>query len=275
MQSAGIDAFTFCLSRHGQNASGHFKIGPSQKALPYNTAGFQSMTVVGKVHWGVLMTSITVPGINVANPCNPSCGAIIDSGTSLIAVPPSAGDLVSALKAMIKPDCSNIDSLPVIHLTLGGVPIELPPRAYVIKASMLGLRIPLDPVGVWDFIWNGPTTTVVDQCTVAFMTIDKGSQFGPVWILGMPFMRYYYTVFERSTKKIHVAKTSPHCEVPYHGPHVLLNTTGIPGVTSHIAVKDASKAQFAPEDFLPTWVDLKAAQIPRWATDPKTKELIV
>jgi len=274
MQASYVDAFSFCLARYGQNSSGYFSMGPSMSTLPYTTPGFASMPVVGKVHWGVLMTSVSVPGINVANPCSPSCGAIIDSGTSLIAAPPSASGLISALKDMIKPDCSNIDSLPVLHLNVGGVPIELPPRAYVIKASMLGLRIPLDPAGTWDFIWNGPTTTIVEQCTVAFMTIDKGSQFGPVWILGMPFMRYYYTVFERSTKKIHVSKTSPYCEVPYNGPHVLLNTSGVQGVSSHVAV-DAARAQYTQADFLPTWVDLKAARLPRWATENGTKDFVM
>jgi len=267
MANAGIDAFAFCLQRHGANSSGYFNMGPSTKALPTITAGFSSMPVVGQVHWGVTMTSVSVPGVNVANPCNPSCGAIIDSGTSLIAAPSSASPLINALKDMIKPDCSNIDSLPVLHLTVGGVPIELPPRAYVIKASMLGLRIPLDPVGVWDFIWNGPTTTVGDQCTVAFMTIEKQSQFGPVWILGMPFMRYYYTVFERSTKKIHVAKASPYCQVPYNGPHVFANTSGIKGAHSLM------NTQYESADYLPTWVDLKAVRIPRWATEKGTKEL--
>jgi len=267
LQSASIDAFSFCLQRYGQNSSGWFTMGPAMKSLPYSTAGFSSMPVVGKVHWGVMMTSVSAPGVNVANPCSPSCGAIIDSGTSLIAAPPSASPLIEALKSMVKPDCSNVDSLPVLYLTVGGVQIELPPRAYVIKASMLGLRIPLDPVGVWDFIWNGPQTTIVDQCTVAFMTIEKDSQFGPVWILGMPFMRYYYTVFERSTKQIHVAKAGPYCQVPYSGPHVLVNTTGLQGATV------ASDTQYTKADFVPTWVDLKAARIPKWATRNDTKEL--
>lgn len=160
-------------------------------------------------------------------------------------------------------------------MTVGGVNIELPPRAYVIKASMLGLRIPLDPVGVWDFIWNGPETTVVDQCTVAFMTIEKESQFGPVWILGMPFMRYYYTVFERSTKKIHVAKTGPYCEVPYYGAHVLANTSGVKGAGSHVALGVGSGVEYTPSDFAPTWVDLKAARLPRWATSNGTKEMTI
>jgi hypothetical protein len=221
------------------------------------------------------MTSISAAGVAVDNPCVPSCGAIIDSGTSLIAAPPSASGLINALKSMIKSDCSNIDSLPVIHLTLGGVHLELPPRAYVIKASLLGLRIPLDPVGAWDFIWNGPTTTVVDQCTVAFMTIEKDSQFGPVWILGMPFMRYYYSIFQRSTKQIHVARASPYCQVPYGGPHVFTNISDAKGVGSHVALRGTSSAGYSNSDFLPTWVDLKAARLPKWARDNTTKELTI
>jgi hypothetical protein len=271
VESASIDAFSFCLQRYGQNATGFFTMGPSMSSLGYS-AGFSSMPVVGQVHWGVQLTSVSVPGINVANPCSPSCGAIIDSGTSLIAAPPSASGLINALKSMIKADCSNIDSLPILHLTVGGVPIELPPRAYVIKASMLGLRIPLDPAGVWDFVWNGPDVTSVDQCTVAFMTIEKDTQFGPAWILGMPFMRYYYTIFERSTKKIHVARASPYCQVPYNGPHVLVNTSKMEGVGSHVAVSTDTDLETAV-DFVPTWVDLKAARLPRWATSNASKEL--
>jgi hypothetical protein len=258
LQATGVDAFSFCLQRFGQNSSGFFSMGPSMKVLA-QSGHFAHIPVVGKVHWGVLMTSISAPGLSAANPCNPSCGAIIDSGTSLIAAPPAATQLIEELKSMVKPDCSNVDSLPVLYLTLGGVQIELPPRAYVIKASMLGLRIPMDPTGVWDFIWNGPKTAVVDQCTVAFMTMDKQSQFGPVWILGMPFMRYYYTIFERSTKQIHVAKTGPYCQVPYAGPHVFANTSNAQGFAHHHGL--------TATDFIPTTVDLKAARLPKWATD--------
>merc|ERR1719174_1051605 len=49
------------------------------------------------------------------------------------------------------------------------------------------------------------------QCLPAFMTIDKESQLGPVWILGMPFLRYHYTVFDRHSKKLHIAPSTPAC----------------------------------------------------------------
>jgi hypothetical protein len=35
----------------------------------------------------------------------------------------------------------------------------------------------------------------------AFMPIDKTSQFGPVFILGMPFLRYYKTTFVREREE--------------------------------------------------------------------------
>jgi hypothetical protein len=272
LAASQIDAFSFCFQRHSQNASGYFQMGPSTAALA-QSGNFVPLPVVGHVHWGVSMTHIGAAGVAVDNPCVPSCGAIIDSGTSLIAAPPSASGLINALKSMVKSDCSNIDALPVLHLTLGGVNIELPPRAYVIKASLLGLRIPLDPVGVWDFIVNGPTTTVVDQCTVAFMTIEKDSQFGPVWILGMPFMRYYYSIFHRSSKQIYVAKASPTCQVPYGGPHVFANISNISDAKG--TLRGSSTTGYSKSDFLPTWVDLKAARLPKWARDNTTKELTI
>lgn len=251
MQRLHIEAFSFCLPRSGgAEPPGWFSLGPSIAAMPMTKPGFVTMPVVGKVHWGVLMTDVFVSGMNVTNPCNPSCGAIIDSGTSLIAAPPSAKGLIDNLRRLVNPDCSNIGSLPVLRFTVGGMNIELPPQAYVMKASLLGLKIPLDPLGVWDFVMNGPKIGVVDQCTTAFMNIDKATQFGPLWILGMPFMRYYYTIFDRrSPPKIHAAPAGPDCEMPHVDAPIFANVTRSVDIAT------------------PVSVDLRAARLPRWASD--------
>merc|ERR1719163_1353226 len=39
-------------------------------------------------------------------------------------------------------------------------------------------------------------------CMSAFMELDLNSQYGPVFILGMPIMRQYFTVFNRESKTI-------------------------------------------------------------------------
>merc|ERR1719263_722742 len=52
---------------------------------------------------------------------------------------------------------------------------------------------------ILDWIWGTkPKVNIVDTCMPAFMPLDKNSQFGPVFILGMPFLRYYKTTFVRS-----------------------------------------------------------------------------
>mmetsp|Transcript_11201 Transcript_11201/g.19783 ORF Transcript_11201/g.19783 Transcript_11201/m.19783 type:complete len:90 (+) Transcript_11201:3-272(+) len=43
------------------------------------------------------------------------------------------------------------------------------------------------------------------------------SQHGPVWILGMPFFRFYHTTFNRETKTMHFARAAPDCSAhPFH-----------------------------------------------------------
>merc|ERR1719210_437431 len=51
------------------------------------------------------------------------------------------------------------------------------------------------------------------ECAPAFALDDMRSPLGPVWILGMPFLRYYYTVFDRAASKVHIARSAPSCEI--------------------------------------------------------------
>merc|ERR1719282_2009545 len=81
------------------------------------------------------MTDLHVPGYTGSNPCSPSCGVIVDSGTSLLAVPPSAAGIVRALENIVKPDCSNLDALPSISMKLGDVQIFLPGSSYVMMVK--------------------------------------------------------------------------------------------------------------------------------------------
>merc|ERR1719356_2155427 len=105
-------------------------MGPTIEYQSTQNSAFQAVSVVGEVHWGVKMTNFQIQGHpDVKDPCARGCGVIVDSGTSLIAVPPSAFDLVDMLGAMIAKDCSNIHSLPVLQMQLDDVIIELPPKA--------------------------------------------------------------------------------------------------------------------------------------------------
>jgi len=108
--------------------------------------------------------------------------AIVDSGTSLLAGPKDAVDQIAqkagATSVMGKEytiDCSKIDSLPTLSLTLGGgKTFTLTGKNYVLQVS--------------------------GQCLFAFMGIEIPS--GPIWILGDVFMRKYYTVFDYGNKQV-------------------------------------------------------------------------
>jgi len=255
-----IKSFAFCLER-GHSAPGWFSVGPAAEALPQVHSSFQTLEVVGQVHWGVRMTDFQIPGLDMVNPCIPSCGAIVDSGTSLISVPPSATGIIMALSQRIRRDCSNLRALPVLRMKLDGKMIELPPGAYVMRTQR---RVNKNS-SILRRLFTGSAHDYVNECSAAFMTLDKGSQFGPVWILGMPFLRHYYTVFNRASKKMHFAPSTPSCQIVSQ-PLTLLNTTDTvqfhEGKGTGEGVEDR---KLLDVDYEPMQVDLNSARIPAWA----------
>jgi len=262
LASLQVKSFALCLERTGPDSPGWLSIGQQVDAMPQLTNNFAALDVVGHVHWGVRMTQVNLPNVELPNLCWPSCGVIVDSGTSLIAVPPSALPMVHAIEKLIKEDCSNVHDLPVLQMTLDTTVISLPPSAYVMKVQS---RV-YQNSSLWDHLYEGPRYVYQDKCYAAFMTIDKNSQFGPVWILGMPFLRYYYTIFDRQSKKIFIAESQPNCELKPRVPQ-FVNTTrfrskGSSGVSSYTAA-----------DYKPVSVDLNAARIPDWVLDRSSRQI--
>merc|ERR1719201_726255 len=97
----------------------------------------------------------------------------------------------------------------MLHFHLDGKDFELPPHAYVMRIQGAVMQAN----NVWDVLFFKPKMKKVNMCIPAFMQIDMNSQMGPVWILGMPFFRYYHTSFDRKTKEMHFAAAGEHCEV--------------------------------------------------------------
>ena len=59
------------------------------------------------------------------------------------------------------------------------------------------------------------------------MALFQESQFGEVFILGMPFLRYYFTVFDRRKKQVHIARSSADCKAL--GPESLEKASALAG----------------------------------------------
>jgi hypothetical protein len=264
LSAMGVSNFALCLERSGPEAPGWLIFGPTVDAQSSGVAGqFQSLTVVGKAHWGVKLTGFRAQGLDIEDPCRPSCGAIVDSGSSLISVPRSAIHIVKALEAKVKSDCSNLQQLPVLEMQLGEALIELPPKAYVMQVQVEA------PKNSTIYKKLGPF--VIRECFTAFMTIDKESDYGPMWVLGMPFLRYYYTVFDRTSKRIHIAKASPDCKTPLSDSIVqssrpLNESTWLLNATQHLGARSyvGTGRAFAAADYEPTKVDLSEVRVPGW-----------
>jgi len=246
LMSYGVEEFSICLER-GSGNPGHLTWGP---ASPAKKAQMVSVPVEGKLHWAAKMTSIGFDkkatsfldskqkSVSV-NPCANGCAAIVDSGTSLIAAPTAALMQLSEQVGPIHEDCSNLHELPMLKFTVGDKHFELPPHAYVMRVKGAVMQAN----NVWDVLFFKPQLKKVDMCIPAFMQIDMNSQMGPVWILGMPFFRYYHTSFDRTNKQMHFAAAGNNCEpMPHSANKTALLSMGV------------NRA----EDFDPTDIDIDA-----------------
>ncbi|CAE7465657.1 PGA [Symbiodinium sp. CCMP2592] len=245
-----VDEFSICLNKEsGRN--GYLTWGPDADAAmePLDVA---TARVLGKHHWATNLThvSFTKDGNSTkSHVCQDGCAAIVDSGTSLIAAPASALMELGRQIGKIEEDCSNLHELPNLKLNLDGHELELPPQAYVMR--VVGASVEAD--SIWDLLFFKPKIRKIDSCMPAFMEMDMKTQLGSVWILGMPFFRYYHTTFNRERQVMRFAKAGEDCQ-----PKSLRARDD--GDKLFFAAAGASDAAYRPLD-----VNLKSVLPPRFA----------
>jgi hypothetical protein len=206
MDKFGITRFSVCLQQ--QDKSPGWIIW--QDYDPRTRPGFTEVEVKGQVHWGVELWNVQVGDTVVS--CQQGCGAVLDSGTSLIAAPRQSLVHLKGALDTLHPDCSNMHDMPWLRFQIADKIMELPPQAYI--ARMVGVI----PPTIWDVLSFKPQAKVVMQCVPLLMDLDEmNTPLGPLWIIGMPFFRYYYTTFSFTTRRVHVAKSTPACEPSPNG----------------------------------------------------------
>jgi len=125
-------------------------------------------------YWQVAMDDITINN-KMSGLCKDHCQAAVDTGTSLLAGPT---DVIDALqeKLNVASDCSNYETLPLLGFVVNGHVLNLEPSDYVDR----------DATG----------------CQVGLMSLDVPPPKGPLFIFGDPFLRKYYTVYDREKMSV-------------------------------------------------------------------------
>merc|ERR1719198_1715197 len=163
---------------------------------PFNTFPFDGILGVGMLQASLekqfnFMGNFTVDNTPLGLCGTSGCQAAFDTGTNAIAAPDyMVQTLVQTLN--IQQDCSTYDSLPTLGFSLGG------------KVHNLDKR---------DYIKRIVTNDGVVQCYHQFLPLNLSGKKKDVILLGDPFLRRYYAVFDRESLHIGLG-LSKHRELP-------------------------------------------------------------
>lgn len=216
----GVRSFSVCIGQQS-GEPGHFVWNDKDPRLSPQV--FKELPMAGDIHWSLEMSDVRLgedlndpDGIEVG--CyGESCGAVLDSGTSLLAAPKDAIAKVGQALQRLNGDCTRLHELPDLRFKLGNHEFSLPPESYV--GQVTG-EIPQALMEVLEFeALRGQSDGELVQCQPLFMNIDADTQFGSMWILGLPFFRKYYTTFETKDcadgnsgcNSVFVAHADPNC----------------------------------------------------------------
>ncbi|XP_054491231.1 pepsin A-5 [Agelaius phoeniceus] len=147
----------------------------------YTTRGISWIPLSAETYWQISMESVSISGTPVA--CSSGCQAIVDTGTTLLAIPIRAlRTLMMRLGASSSGEisCESIRNLPSLIFHINGKEFPVPPRAYVLRS-------------------NG-------YCSLGLQGMDVPTEEGELWILGDVFIREYYVIFDRANNKVGLSR---------------------------------------------------------------------
>lgn len=144
----------------------------------------QKVKLTSATYWQIEIDGLTVGDDGTV--VDGKNSAIVDSGTSLIAMPSAQVEKLANAMGATKmftgqyklKDCSLIPTLPVVTFKINGIHYPLEGADYVLQSS--------------------------NMCLLAFMAFPSNN--GPSYILGDVFMRRYYTVFDFANQEIGLAE---------------------------------------------------------------------
>lgn len=190
----GVTRYSICLGQV-QGTPGHLTWNHSV----VKGKRFKELNTVSNMPWWVVrLNNVRMGGVSLA--CNnwlKGCGAIIDSGTSLLAVPSAAKTQIEHL--VNAKGCEEFASLPPLEFDLDGHQVSMPAHLFFGQ--------------VYSTESESSTPKSEVPCQAMLLQFDHSVQgVGDMWIMGMPFLRKFYTVFEqRPVPKIFITEASMDC----------------------------------------------------------------
>lgn len=177
--------FAFYLSdtANGEEDTSEITFGGINK--DHYTGKMTKIPVRRKAYWEVDFDAITFGG-NTAELEN--TGVILDTGTSLIALPSTLAELLNKEIGAKKSyndqytiECDKRDSLPDMTFTLTGYNFTISPYDYILE--------------------------VQGSCLSAFFGMDIPEPAGPLAILGDAFLRQWFSVYDLGSNTVGLAKS--------------------------------------------------------------------
>lgn len=214
LENMGVTTFSVCLEREPDSPG--WLIWNDNNPEP--SSAFTQIDVVGEVTWGVKLTGIGLHGgttnSNTILGCQHGCGAIVDTGTSLLAVPSDVYERVYNSVQDMGLDCDDISKYPDLVMHVGSKRLRFPPDAYM--GALVGE--PSNEVKKYLRLSSLDRPT---KCELLLMDLgNEKTQFGPMTILGMPFFREYYTTFDigkgPGSRSISIAPADSQCYPAAH-----------------------------------------------------------
>lgn len=194
VQSLGVHQFSLCFGRASKSPGYLVWNDRDPEKLPDL---FTPVPLVGNRHWSATLHQVQ---LGHEGTCTESCGVVLDSGTTGIGAPLDFIERVGALLQDVDDACANLEKLPPLKFKLGDVDYQLPPSAYVTKADSNLAPVLQSMAGA--------------SCIPLMVPLQDVTEYGPLWILGMPFFRHYYTTFQvdGAHRAAYTAPASDGCE---------------------------------------------------------------
>jgi len=174
--------FAFYLSDTNNGDDSEATFGGVDKS--HYTGKITTIPLRRKAYWEVDLDAITF-GDSTAELEN--TGVILDTGTSLIALPTTLAELLNkeigakkGYNGQYTIECEKRDSLPDMSFTLSGHEFAITPYDYILE--------------------------VQGSCISSFMGMDFPEPVGPLAILGDAFLRKWYSVYDVGKDTVGLAK---------------------------------------------------------------------